>query len=495
MTPGKSRILAVDNEPTGVKLLKAILVPLGYEVIEAFSGQEALDKIALGNIDLVLLDIMMPGMDGFEVTRRIRQNEATQFIPVVLLTALTDTENRVIGIEAGCDDFISKPFDRNEILARVKMLVTMNYYRKQVEVEEKDAHEYNESVLNTVRVPLIVLDQELKVVSASRAFYNVFQVKPEETVGQLIYDLGNHQWDIPELRELLEDILPQKVSFDNYEVEHEFSTIGQRIMLLNARQIQRGLEKEKIILLAIEDITQRREIEKGLEKAHSELEFANQGLESFSYTLSHDLRNPLTAIGGFAWILSKKYGAIIGAEGNMILSGIISNSEKMNQLIKDMLDLAQINRTEIKWTTVNLTEMAKTLMDENQLRNPEQKMEIVISENLQVYGDHNLLKIALENLINNAWKFTSKRAESKIEMGSLQKDDEIVYFIKDNGAGFDSTHAEKMFMPFQRFHSSSDFQGTGVGLSIVQNVLKRHRGRIWAESIVDQGTTFFFTIS
>jgi two-component system cell cycle sensor histidine kinase PleC len=490
----KSRILAVDNEPTGVKLLKAILLPVGYEVIEAYSGQEALEKIALGNIDLVLLDIMMPGMDGFEVTRRIREDENTRFIPIVLLTALNDIEDRVTGIEAGCDDFISKPFDRNEILARVKMLVTMNYYRQQMEEKEKDALEYSESVLNTVREPLIVLDQDLKVVSGSRAFYEVFQVNPGETVGQLIYDLGNRQWDIPKLRELLETILPQKASFDNYEVEHDFSTIGKRIMLLNARQIQRGMGKERIILLAIEDITQRKAVEKGLEKAHAELEFANKGLEAFSYTLSHDLRNPLTAVGGYAWILNQEYGDIIGTKGKEIVEGIISNSDKMTQLINDMLDLARINRTEMKWTPVNLSEMVTNLKKENQQREPDRQVEFAIAENLLVKGDENLLKIAIENLFNNAWKFTSKRTVAKIEISAVQKENETVYFIKDNGAGFDSTHAQKMFMPFQRFHASSDFQGTGVGLSIVQSVIQRHNGRIWAESVVDQGTTFFFTI-
>src|SRR5512140_2455854 len=147
---------------------------------------------------------------------------------------------------------------------------------KQTLIQKKEsldkASEYAESIINTVREPLIVLNQDLRVVTASRSFYEVFKVKPDETVGQLIYDLGNHQWDIPKLRELLETILPKKATFDNYEVEHDFSTIGKRIMLLNARQIQRVMGKERIILLAIEDITERKEIEAGLEKTRKELE-------------------------------------------------------------------------------------------------------------------------------------------------------------------------------------------------------------------------------
>jgi PAS domain S-box-containing protein len=133
------------------------------------------------------------------------------------------------------------------------------------------SRELSNSLIDTIREPLIILDQDLRVVTVSHSFYDVFKVKPEETVGQLIYDLGDKQWNIPKLRELLEDILPKKVTFDNYEVEHNFASIGRRTMLLNARQIQRASEKERIILLAIEDITERKEIEKGLEKAHEEL--------------------------------------------------------------------------------------------------------------------------------------------------------------------------------------------------------------------------------
>src|SRR3990172_3517200 len=158
------------------------------------------------------------------------------------------------------------------------------------------SQEYSESIINTVREPLIALDQDLRVVSVSRSFYEFFKVKPEETVGQLIYDLGNKQWNIPKLRELLETILPQKTTFDNYEVEHDFATIGRRIMLLNARQIERGMGKERIILLAIEDITERKEIETGLEKTRKELEVikktADEALE-YSESLVNTVREPL----------------------------------------------------------------------------------------------------------------------------------------------------------------------------------------------------------
>ena len=270
----KSVILVVDDQPKNTELLEAHLVPKGYEVVSAASGEEALKMLSGNQIDLVLLDVMIPRMSGFEVLEKIRADKKTQLIPVVMVTVLKETEDRVKALEAGCDDFISKPFDRHELLARVKSLLRIKSLH---EIEK--AREYAENIINTVRESLISLDQDLRVVTVSRSFYDFFKVKPEETVGQLIYDLGNKQWDIPKLRELLENILPEKTAFDGYEVEHNFATIGRRVMLLNARQIEQAMSKKRIILLAIEDITERKEIENGLKKSHEELKALTIELE------------------------------------------------------------------------------------------------------------------------------------------------------------------------------------------------------------------------
>jgi len=253
----KPLILVVDDQPKNIELLEAYLIPPGYEIIKAESGQEALERLSCNQVDLVLLDIMMPNMSGFEVLKQLRADQKTRLIPVVMITALNETEDRVKALEAGCDDFISKPFDKQELLVRVESLLRIKFLHDEADA----AREYAESIVNTVREPLISLDQDLRIVTVSRSFYEVFKVKPEETVGQLIYDLGNKQWDIPKLRELLEDILPKKAAFDNFEVEHDFVDIGHRVMLLNARQIQRASEKERIILLSIEDITERKRME------------------------------------------------------------------------------------------------------------------------------------------------------------------------------------------------------------------------------------------
>ncbi|MCX7044073.1 MAG: PAS domain S-box protein, partial [Candidatus Sumerlaeota bacterium] len=209
-------------------------------------------------------------------TKRIRKDGVVIDISLTL-SSIKDKLGNICGVSAIMHDITEQK--------KAKQLLIVN--------------EYSESIINTVREPLIVLDQDLRVVTASRSFYEVFKVKPEETVGQLIYDLGNKQWNIPKLRELLETILPQKATFDGYEVEHNFATIGRRIMLLNARQIQRVLGKERIILLAIEDITERKEIEAGLEKTRKELEVikksADESIE-FAESVINTVREPLISL-------------------------------------------------------------------------------------------------------------------------------------------------------------------------------------------------------
>jgi len=258
----KTIILVVDDQPQNTELLEAHLVPQGYEVVKAASGEEALKILFNNQIDLVLLDVMMPRMSGFEVLEKIRADKKTRLIPVVMITVLKETEDRVKALEAGCDDFISKPFDRYELLARIKSLLRIKSLHDEVE----EAREFVESVIHTVREPLIVLDQNLKVVTVSRSFYDFFKVEPEETLGQLIYDLGNKQWNIPRLRELLEETLVENWIFNDFEVEHYFETIGPKIMHLNARKIFREANHNHLILLAIEDVTEREYYKRDLEK-------------------------------------------------------------------------------------------------------------------------------------------------------------------------------------------------------------------------------------
>jgi PAS domain S-box-containing protein len=384
----------------------------------------------------------------------------------------------------------------NDITERREIENGLEKARKKLatKISEDAAREYAESIINTVREPLIALDQDLRVVKVSRSFYEFFKVKPEDTVGKLIYDLGNKQWDIPNLRELLETILPEKATFDNYEVEHDFATIGRRTMLLNARQIQRVLGKERIILLAIEDITEKKKLERGMVKARDAVEATNKELEAFAYSVSHDLRAPLRSIDGFSQALLEDYQDKLDDTAKSYLDRVRKATQYMGRLIDDMLKLSRVTKSEFHPESVDMSTMVREISEKLQQNNPIRTVDVIIREGVFVNGDPTLLKIALENLVNNAWKFTSREARPQFEFGTTVKEGKTACFIRDNGAGFDMAYVDKLFGAFQRLHTSLEFPGTGIGLATVQRIINRHGGQVWAEAEVGKGATFYFTL-
>jgi PAS domain S-box-containing protein len=242
------------------------------------------------------------------------------------------------------------------------------------------------------------------------------------------------------------------------------------------------------------DITERKRAEVALQKAKLELEAANKELEAFSYSVSHDLRSPLRSIDGFSQALLEDYADQLPAEGQNHLKRVRAATQRMAELIDDLLNLSKVTRASMKLVPVDLSQLAQRIATELQRTQPERRLNFNITPNLKARGDPSLLQAVLENLLNNAWKFTSKREQAEIEFGSKHENDEAVYFIRDNGAGFDMAYVGKLFGAFQRLHAMTEFSGTGIGLATVQRIIHRHGGRIWAEGAVDQGATFFFTL-
>jgi light-regulated signal transduction histidine kinase (bacteriophytochrome) len=236
------------------------------------------------------------------------------------------------------------------------------------------------------------------------------------------------------------------------------------------------------------------ELEREVRRRTVELEAANKELETFSYSVSHDLRAPLRHINGFSQVLLEDYTDKLDEEGRDFLQEIQSAAQRMSQLIDDMLRLARVTRSEMRREVVNLSELAQSVVDELQRTDEEQKVGVQIEERLLATGDERLLRIMLNNLLSNAWKFSWKQEQPEIVFGHEQKDGEIVYFIRDNGAGFDMAFADKLFTAFQRLHSANEFEGTGIGLAIVQRIVNRHGGRVWAEGAINKGATFYFTL-
>jgi len=227
----------------------------------------------------------------------------------------------------------------------------------------------------------------------------------------------------------------------------------------------------------------------------NQLQAANKELEAFSYSVSHDLRAPLRSIDGFSQILLDDYQEKIDEQGKNYLQRVRSATQRMEQLIDDMLNLSRVSRAEMNIQQVNLSEIAQELANELCETYPERIVEFIIQGGIKVQGDTVLLRTVFENLLGNAWKFTSKHPTARIEFGMQRQNDRPVYFIRDDGAGFDMDYAPKLFGAFQRLHSTNEFQGTGIGLATVQRVIHRHGGKVWAEGEVEKGATFYFTIA
>lgn len=262
------------------------------------------------------------------------------------------------------------------------------------------------------------------------------------------------------------------------------------------------VEEEQQIYAMARDITDRKDAEvqaralnAALQKRSSELATLNRELEAFSYSVSHDLRAPLRSIDGFSQVLLEDYGDKLDAEGQDSLQRVRAAAVRMSALIDALLALSRVTRSEVRTERVDLTTMAKAITAELRGSEPDRQVDVDIQSDVVADGDPRLLRAALDNLLGNAWKFSKRNAAARIEFGCFYQGHEKVYFVRDNGAGFDMTYATKLFGAFQRLHDERQFTGTGVGLATVQRVIHRHGGRTWAEGAVDQGATFYFTLT
>ena len=356
-------ILLVDDEPGGLLALEAILEPLGQKLITARSGHEALRHLLAHDFALILLDIRMPDLDGFQTAALIRERGRNRVTPIIFLTASDESEaQKFRGDAVGAVDYVFKP------------------------------------------------------------------LQPE--------------------------ILRSKVS-------------------------------------VFVDLARTTEV---MRKQAAELEAANRDLESFSYSVSHDLRAPLRAIDGYSNILRESCGDRLGDEDQRLLGKILENTQRMGTLIEDLLAFSQLGRRPIFAAEIDMEALAREVVDELRSAPGQQVPDCVLKPLPAGWGDRSLVRQVWLNLLSNAIKFTGASEVPSIELGGSSEDGRNVYYVKDNGAGFDMRYYSKLFGVFQRLHSSREFPGTGVGLAIVQRVVVRHGGRVWAEGKPGKGATFYFAL-
>lgn len=388
------KILLVDDRDENLFALETILKDEDYHLVKAHSGKEALAHL-LKDLDfhLIIMDVLMPGMNGFETATMIYNREKLKNIPIIFLTAMDIEGNIYKGYQAGAIDYISKPIIPDLLKVKVKAFV---------ELSEKNRE---------------LIRQEKKLRAANRKL----------------------EWEVAE----------------------------------------RKLSEAKIKALN-EDLARK------LEQL--------QSLDSFNYSISHDLMSPLNSITGLVGLLQTMYPEKFDDEVLEIINHIMGSVDRMSNLIKDLLSFSRQANAEIIKEDVSMKQMVEEVMEEMSLTMPVTHAKVTVHDLPNAYCDTSMLRQVWSNLISNAVKYSQKKETPEIEIGGEQHDGELMFFVKDNGAGFNMSNYNKLFSIFQRLHSDNEFNGTGIGLAVVKRIIERHDGRIWANSEVGKGSEFYFTL-
>jgi len=346
--------------------------------------------------------------------------------------------------------------------------------------------DFAEAIVETVREPLVILSQNLQVMKANKTFYQTFQAAPEETEGRLIYDLGNGQWNIPKLRELLENVLPAHSTFRDFEVTHDFERVGRKVMLLNASEIFNPNAQARTILLAIEDTTDRK-------RAHEALRTTNAELQNFAYALTHDLQEPIRMVVNFTELLGREYAGKLGEEADRFISYSVEGALRIEALLKALLAYWEVTgREQDSFASTDCgVVLAKALL--NLQAAIAESGAIVTSGPLPtVVAEEVMLTQLFQNLISNSIKFRGEETP-RIHISAQRDAEGWLFLVRDNGIGIDPQDAERVFGMFKRLHGG-EIPGTGIGLALCKKVVERKGGRIWVESETGRGATFKFTI-
>ncbi len=516
-------ILVVDDSPTFREELRNALEGAGYAVLLASSGEEGLRIAAASRPAAILVDGVLPGVDGATVIRKVRLDAALRGTPCMLLTSADDRGSELRALDAGADTFVRKGEDLDVILVRLASVL------RATTTERVDTA----SLFGPKRI-LAVDDSptflhELGAMLRGEGFDVVLARSGEEAIEMLavqsvdciLLDLlmpgmGGQKTcrHIKESPVICDVPLIMLTSLDDREAVIEGLSLGaddyvskaSEFAVLNVRiraqmrrkqfEAEHRRVREELFrseLRAMEEHAAR-EVAETSAALVSELERKNKELESFSYSVSHDLRAPLRAIDGFSHALAEEYGDKLDDQGREYLHRVRAGTRRMGELIEDLLQLARVSRSDLRRAAVDLSAMARAVSDELQGREPARRVDVSIEARLIAEADAQLMRLVFENLLGNAWKFTGRAGAARIEVGAETREVGTVYFVRDNGAGFDMAYASTLFAPFRRLHRDSDFPGTGIGLATVYRVIDRHGGRVWAQGEVGKGATVFFTV-
>ena len=477
MAERPATILMVDDEARNLELLEALLLPEGYRLLQARSGEEALAVVTAERPDLILLDVMMPRLDGFEVCRRLKANPPTRFIPVVMVTSLRDVEDRIRGIEVGADDFLSKPVNRHELLTRVRASLRLGYYQHLAEGRAQF-----DAVVAGLRDGIVVCDAALRVASCNAAALALLNLPPDRWAGQ---DLLGH------LAAQFRSTIPLaglRAGRDR-SVDFELTRPGSAFPLTLAARLTRTFGPDgtpETVALVVRDVTEQRREErlKG----------------DFLSLVSHKFKTPITVIGGYlALLLRGQFGELTGQQRET-LQGVIEKAEELERLVDRLLTFSALAGADLtkQREVVRADDVLPGVTERVRRRYPDRKFGLTteIQPALpMVAADPQLLEMVWENLVENAVKFNGK-PEPVVRVGMAVEGGALKCWVADNGPGLPHEKGEDIFRPFNQLEVSftGSVDGAGLGLPLVRRIVEAHGGRTWIESRIGTGSTCFFTL-
>ncbi len=522
----ETTVLLIDDSVTFREALREALVEQGYRVLTAGDGEEGLRMIAAQRPDAVVVDGVLPGVDGATVIRRVRLDVALRATPCLLLTGSDEREAELRALDAGADAFVRKEDPLETVLVRLAAVLRGSAGTPRGTADDSAlgpqkilAIDDSQTYLQALRAALRGEGYDVVLASSGEEALELLAVQSVDCIllDLVLPGLSGHDVcrliretpfsrDIPIIMLSSRDehaamIEGLRVGADDYISKASDLSLLKAHVRAQLRRKRSEAETRRVR----EDLL-RRELEMTEARAAhelastraalvDELERKNAELEAFSYSVSHDLRAPLRSIDGFSQALLEDYEATLDSRGQDYLRRVRGAAQRMGELIDDLLELSRVGRHELARAEVDPGQLAASVLAELEARAPERRVERLIAENLSVNADPKLLRIVLENLLGNAWKFTGKSERACIELNvERSSEGERVFFVRDNGAGFDMRFAERLFRPFQRLHAVSDFAGTGIGPATVARIVDRHGGRVWAEGSPGQGATFRFTL-
>jgi two-component system NtrC family sensor kinase len=522
---GKQSVLLIEDSDTQALLFSDILENAGAFVSRVATAEQGLEHLRSRRPDLIIVDYHLPGLQGDEFCRLIRANGSTSAIPLLILTEDSESTAEQHGLNCGADDYVAKSCDPEVLLARVELV--MRKSRAEVEPNAPFFRAQEILVVDDSPTYLLFMEEELKHegygVITSESGERALEAVARREFDCVVIDLVMPRMDgielcrrLSEIRASTHAVLPilivtsrgskekmmeaLDVGADDFvDKANDTTVLKARIRALLRRKLlqdERQRVQKELSQKEVEIAQERAAKEAALERAKlaTQLEAANKELEAFSYAVSHDLRAPLRSVDGFSQILLEDHGDKLDEDAKALIARVRGAAAKMSQLIEDLLKLSRVTNAALSLAEVDLSRMAREVVDALAQSEPDRKVEVAIAPGVTAQCDRALMQIVLTNLLGNAWKYTQKQPNPRIEFGRIETNSGVGFFVRDNGAGFDMALAAKLYQPFRRLHSESEFPGTGIGLATVSRVIRRHGGKIEADSRKGEGAVFAVTL-